>query len=418
MIPSLDFNGLLPDAQAGTLAARLTPAAEKVLAKSMHPWIYSKSVAKIKSGGNPGDVVVIYRNRDNRVFGVGLYDPGTPIPIKMLHYHGAQTIDRDFFRNTIARAAALRHASFDSGETNAYRLLYGENDGFPGLIADIYDTVLVVKLYSSIWLPHLQAILEELIAVSGCTAVVLRLSRLLQDRDGLGLQDGQVLWGRLASEDVVFREYGVRFKANVVKGHKTGFFLDHRENRHKVGLLAAGKTVLDVFSYAGGFAVHALANGAAAVTCLDISPQALALAAENAELNGHPGQLETIVGDAFAALADLAQSKRQFDVVVIDPPSFAKSKDEVRVALRKYAELARLGRALVRRGGTLVLASCSSRVSAPEFFETVERAIGIAAGDFKILEKTHHAADHHVEFPEGAYLKCGYYQSAPQRPRR
>lgn len=418
MISPLAFNCSLPDVKAGTLAAKLTPAAEKVLAKSMHPWIYSKSIGKIKSGGKAGNIVVIYRNRDNKVFGVGLYDPETPIPIKMLHYHGAQIINQDFFRAAMTRAAAVRRALRDSGQTNAYRLLYGENDGFPGFIADIYDTVLVIKLYSLIWFPHLQAILNELIAISGCTTVVLRLSRLLQDQDCFGLHDGQVLWGRLADENVVFREYGVRFKANVVKGHKTGFFLDHRENRHEVGLLSAGKTVLDVFSYAGGFAIHALVNNATAATCLDISPQALALAVENAELNGHRGQLETIAGDAFAVLADLARRKRQFDVVVIDPPSFAKSKDEVRIALRKYAELARLGRMLVRPGGILVLASCSSRVAAPEFFETVERAIGIAIGDFKLLEKTHHAVDHHVEFPEGAYLKCGYYQSSPRSPRR
>jgi 23S rRNA (cytosine1962-C5)-methyltransferase len=270
--------------------------------------------------------------------------------------------------------------------------------------------VLVVKLYSLIWLPHLEAILQSLAETSGCTVIVLRLSRQLQKSDNFGFHDGQVLLGQLAHEDVEFEEYGVRFKANVIKGHKTGFFLDHRENRHKVGLLAAGKTLLDVFSYAGGFAVHALAHGATEATCLDISRQALELAQQNAALNPHTGRLTTIAGDAFAVFDDLVAHGKQYDLVVIDPPSFAKSNDEVRVALKKYAQLAEAGRALTRSGGVLVLASCSSRVTADDFFGTVEPVLGISEGRFTVIEKTYHAVDHPVGFPEGAYLKCGYYR--------
>lgn len=412
MPPPFDFNCSFPAPKAATLPAKLTPLAERRLAKSAHPWIYSKSIQKIKAGGKPGDVVILFRQRDNQVFGVGLYDPDTPIPIKMLHYHGRQTIDPAFFLAKIKAAWALRRPLRDANRTNAYRLVYGENDGLPGLIADLYDRVLVVKLYSLIWLPHLEAILQGLAETSGCSVVVLRLSRQLQKSDNFGFHDGQVLLGQLAHEDVEFEEYGVRFKANVIKGHKTGFFLDHRENRHKVGLLAAGKTLLDVFSYAGGFAVHALAQGATEATCLDISRQALELAQQNAALNPHTGRLTTIAGDAFSVFDDLVAHGKQYDIVVIDPPSFAKSNDEVRRALKKYAQLAETGRALTRSGGVLVLASCSSRVTADDFFGTVEPALGIPEGRFTVIEKTYHAVDHPVGFVEGAYLKCGYYRKA------
>ena len=412
MPPPLDFNCAFPAIQAATLPAKLTPMAEKRLAKSAHPWVYSQSIQKIKAGGKPGDVVILFRHRDNQVFGVGLYDPDTPIPIKMLHYHGRQAIDAAFFRGRIEAAWARRSPLRSEHRATAYRLVYGENDGLPGLIADLYDRVLVVKLYSLIWLPHLRGVLQGLAETSGCSALVLRLSRQLQKADTAGLRDGQVLLGQLAHEDVEFEEYGVRFKANVIRGHKTGFFLDHRENRHKVGLLAEGKTLLDVFSYAGGFAVHALAHGATEATCLDISRQALELAQQNADLNPHSGRLITLAGDAFAVFDELMAQRRQYDLVVIDPPSFAKSGDEVRTALRKYAQLAAAGRALTRSGGVLVLASCSSRVTADDFFGTVEPTLGVAEGRFTAIGKTYHAIDHPVGFPEGAYLKCGYYRKA------
>src|SRR5690606_21539908 len=183
--------------------------------------------------------------------------------------------------------------------TNSYRLVFGENDGFPGFITDVYAEVMVVKLYSAIWFPYLQDILELLIEVSGCKTVVLRLSRNLQAQNYFDLKDGMVLYGTLKNEEVVFVEHGVLFTANVIKGHKTGYFLDHRENRRRVGELAKNKTVLDVFSYAGGFSVHALAGGAEGVTSVDISKQALELATSNAALNGFVDNHYTLAGDAF-----------------------------------------------------------------------------------------------------------------------
>ena len=157
------------------------------------------------------------------------------------------------------------------------RVIYGENDGLPGLIADLYNDVLVLKLYSAIWKPYLKDIVEALVETTSATSVVLRLNRKLQHNSRLGYSEGDVLYGEMENSVVHFHEYGVNFIADVIKGHKTGYFLDHRQNRREVGERSAGKRVLDVFSYAGGFSVHALAGGASEVVSVDISKQALDL---------------------------------------------------------------------------------------------------------------------------------------------
>ena len=295
-------------------------------------------------------------------------------------------------------------------QTNSYRLIYGENDGFPALIADVYDKVLVVKLYSEIWLPYLKEVLEILQETCECETIVIRMSRNVKKSNQHQLKDGDVVFGTLHNEVVQFVEHGIQFSANVIKGHKTGYFLDHRNNRKLVGELSTGKKVLDVFSYAGGFSVHALANGAKEVTSLDISKQALQIAVANGKLNPYTGQHKTIAGDAFAELKNLIDQKVKFDVVVIDPPSFAKQASEVELAKKKYKQLAQLGVQLTAKKGLLVLASCSSRVVADAFFEINRNILDQQSRSYKVALKTYHDTDHPIGFPEGAYLKCGYYR--------
>ena len=398
----------LPTYAPASLAVKLTATGERSL-RSGHPWIFSESIEKINKEGVSGDVAVIFSHTKNKVIGVGLYDPDSPIRIKMLHYGGGATLDENFFSEKIAKAFAHRSELFETN-TNSYRLIFGENDGFPGFIADVYAEVLVVKLYSAIWLPYLKTIITQLIEISECECVILRLSRNLQAIKSHGLIDGLVIYGVLESEDVAFVEHGVQFSANVVKGHKTGYFLDHRHNRKRVGKLASGKTVLDVFSYSGGFSVHALVGGANEVTSVDISKQALESASANAHLNDFRGKHTTISGNAFDIMKDMILRKRLFDIVVIDPPSFAKSKKEIGMATKKYIELAQLGVQLTSTNGYLVLASCSSRITSEMFFETIEKALGEQPRSFSVLTKTGHDIDHPVTFKEGSYLKCGYYK--------
>ncbi|WP_439151852.1 class I SAM-dependent rRNA methyltransferase [Winogradskyella sp.] len=391
------------------LAVKLNSKGEQFVVKG-HPWVFSNSIVKINEDAKTGDLAIIFSKNKNKVVGIGLYDANSPIRIKIIH--NAETkaeINSEFFHNKIKLAFEKRTELLKT-ETNSYRLLFGENDGFPGLIADVYDTVLVVKLYSEIWLPYLEPILKCLQQISNAKTVIMRLSRNLQNSKNHTLVDGKVIYGKLHNEVVEFIEHGVNFSANVIQGHKTGYFLDHRENRRKVGEFSNGKTVLDVFSYAGGFSVHALSNGATELTSLDISKQALEIAIANGKLNDYSGIHKTIAGDAFIELKKLISKNKKYDVVVIDPPSFAKQQSEIELAKKKYAQLAYLGAQLTAKKGLLVLASCSSRVLAQSFFDLNIQALNSQARLYETILKTKHDVDHPVTFPEGAYLKCGYYR--------
>ena len=402
------FQEKFPEKIPNRLAIKLTPDGERILKQQHHPWIFSESIRKINKEAEAGDIAIIFDGKNNTVLAVGLYDPDSPIRIKMLHFGGGAAINRDFFEQKISQAFSIRRELLLT-DTNSYRLIFGENDGFPGLIADVYAEVLVLKLYSGIWFPFLKIILELLVEISGCTCVVLRLSRNLQSTAGIDFKDGDILYGQLKNEEVEFKEHGIRFSANVIKGHKTGFFLDHRPNRKKVGEMSKNKCVLDVFSYAGGFSVHALVNDAKEVTSVDISAQALEIAKMNAGLNSYTGKHQTETGDAFEVMQNFINNKVVFGIVVIYPPSFAKAKNEIAIAKRKYAQLASLGARLTAPKGILVLASCTSRITAEEFFQINEETLAQSGRKFTLIEKTGHDVDHPVTFKEGAYLKCGYY---------
>ncbi|AUS07383.1 class I SAM-dependent rRNA methyltransferase [Tamlana carrageenivorans] len=395
--------------QPKRLAVKLNGKGEQFVLQG-HPWVFSNNIIKINDGAKSGDLAIIFGKSKNRVIGLGLYDANSPIRIKMLHsgYEKVE-INADFFQKKIEEAFSKRKGLLKSN-TNSYRLLFGENDGFPGLIADVYAQVLVVKIYSEIWLPYIKSIIPSLQQTAKAETVVLRLSRGLEQSKLHQFENGEVIYGTLENEVVKFVEHNVNFSANVIKGHKTGYFLDHRANRKQVGQWSKGKTVLDVFSYAGGFSVHALYNGAKEVTSLDISAQALEVAVQNGKLNDYSGKHKVIAGDAFEALSELIKDKVTFDVVVIDPPSFAKQASEISLAKKKYAQLAQLGERLTAKKGLLVLASCSSRVHAQDFFEINRDVLDKTKRPYKMILKTEHDTDHPIGFPEGAYLKCGYYR--------
>ncbi len=401
---------ITPYIETKRLAIKLKPSAEKMI-KRGHPWVFSDSIAKQNVTGSIGDLAIIYEQKKNTILAIGLFDPDSPIRIKIIQFKKKAQIDFNWFKQRIQEAYTIRKPLLEETDTNSYRLLFGENDHMPGFIADIYDTVLVVKLYSSIWLPYLNDILECLLQQTACITIILRLSRSLQSSAKLyDLKDGQVIYGKLVNEVVIFKEHGILFSANVIRGHKTGYFLDHRYNRKRVGELANKKRVLDVFSYAGGFSVHALTGGAKEVTSVDISKQALETAKENVKLNPHSGKHTVIIGDAFDELQNLITRNIKYDIVIIDPPSFAKRALEIEKAKNSYARLAKLGAQLLTTNGILIIASCSSRIIAKDFFSIIEKNIEATGRSFRILEKTAHDIDHPISFPEGAYLKCGYYQ--------
>ena len=402
---------ITPEIPTKTLAVRLRPKAERMV-KKKHPWVFDDSIVKMNNEGNSGDVVVVYDSKKNKFLACGLYDPHSPIRIKLLQFLKPITLNDEFFKTRIETAFNKRATLLET-DTNSYRFIFGEADGFPGFIADVYANVLVIKIYSAMWFPYLDIIVSNLLKCSQCDTVVLRMSRNVQKiKNTYDLFDGKVIFGTLDDNVVIFKEHGIRFSANVINGHKTGYFLDHRANRKRVGELSENKKVLDVFSYAGGFSVHALTNGASEVTSLDISAQALEMAVKNGKLNEYSGIHKTMATDAFLGLQKLINDKQKFDVVVIDPPSFAKSSKEIDRAKHSYSRLARLGARLVAKNGLLVLASCSSRIMADDFFDICEAEIQNSSRRFKVIDKTYHDSDHpKIEsFPEGGYLKCGYYQ--------
>lgn len=400
----------LPSLTTKRLAVKVKPAAERALRQG-HPWIFEEAITKISPDAHAGDLAIIYDNKKNKFLALGLYDPHSVIRIKVIQFIQPATINADWFLDKLSAAKAKRDPLLTT-DTNAYRFVFGENDGLPGMIVDVYDQCAVLKLYSVIWLPYLEVILPILIELTKVETVVLRLSRLLQKKEVElhGLKEGMKLHGTLSNAEIIFKEHGVLFSANVIKGHKTGFFLDHRHNRKKIGALSSDKKVLDVFSYAGGFSIHALAGGASEVVSLEISAPALALARANAQLNEYPGKHRCLAMDAFEGLAQLKQEGERFDIIIIDPPSFAKQASEVPQAIKSYERLAAAGLGLLKPGGLLVLASCSSRITKEQFFETVEAVLLTETNSFRVIEKTGHDLDHPVGFPQGSYLKTGYYE--------
>lgn len=391
------------------VAIRVTPAAERAIRQG-HPWLYADAITRQNHEASPGDIAVVF-DRKGRFLAVGLYDPHSPIRVKLLQHKVSATIDDAFFRQRIQAAADLR-APLVTTNTDGYRLIHGENDGLPGLIVDRYDDVLVTKLYSLAWLPHLREIVPVLLNVLPVQTLVLRLSRNLQQQPELcyGLEDGSALVGEPPEGPVLFTENGLHFKADVVYGHKTGFFFDQRDNRQRVREYAAGRHVLDVFAYSGGFSVYAAAGGAASVLSLDVSAPALEAARANFNLNPEVARVphQTLVADAFEGMSSLANQGNLYDLIIVDPPAFAKRQDEIDTALSAYAALTRRALALLSSEGMLVMASCSSRVNADAFYDVVEEAARAAGRPLNIVQRTSHARDHPIRFPEGAYLKALY----------
>ena len=400
----------LPIAAEKNISVRVKSAAERALRQGL-PWVFEDAILRQSHLGNAGDLAVVYDREKNSFLAVGLYDPLSPIRIKVLQALQPMRIDRAFFAEKLKAAQAKRGALIKEG-TTGYRLVYGESDGFPALIIDRYGEALVLKLYTTAWLPHLEALigaLEDSVVFDG---LVLRLSRALQsDRLNVaklyGLEDGQQLIGEGAAEPVEFVENGLLFEADLLKGHKTGFFFDQRDNRRKVRELAKGRRALDVFAYTGGFSVYALAGGARSVTALDVSEPALETLKVNVEKNGFEAErVDVMAGDAFAGLMELIEARRKFNMVIVDPPSFANSRANMRNAVLAYRRLAEMALRLLANDGLLVMASCSSRIKADKFFQLVERSAAVSGYKLEIIEKTGHALDHPVGFPEAAYLKA------------
>jgi 23S rRNA (cytosine1962-C5)-methyltransferase len=404
----------LPDPNPKRIALRVSPAAERALRQG-HPWVFERAIQEQSHAGKSGDLAVIF-DAKRRFLAIGLYDPNSPIRVRILQSHQPADINADWFATRLENAAALRAPLLevpDDRLTTGYRLVHGENDGCPGLVVDRYAGTLVLKLYTPAWIPYLKAFCPALMQTSPAERLILRLGRsmLKQPETLFGMADGLTLVGPPPQGAILFYENGLAFEAEPLLGQKTGFFLDQRENRARVEKLARGKSVLNVFAYTGGFSVYAARGGAKQVVSLDISAPAMHAALRNMEHNRHISTVaatahETLTEDAFEALARMARENRRFDLVIIDPPMFAQNQSQVAGALAAYQRLTRLGLGVLNPGGVLVQASCSSQVNSRDFFESIQRAAREASRPLQEIERSGHALDHPINFPEGAYLKC------------
>ncbi|HWY77321.1 MAG TPA: class I SAM-dependent methyltransferase [Verrucomicrobiae bacterium] len=406
-----------PRPELPRLRLRVSAAAESIV-RSGHPWLFADSIREQNRTGQLGELAVVY-DRKNEFLAIGLFDPDSPIRVRILHAGKPQTINSEWWQKRLREAFNLRKGLFDEN-TTGYRCINGESDDWPGLVVDRYGATYVVKLYSAVWLPGLTEVISLLKSqISNSkfslepSRLVLRLSRNIKDlaRAKFSLTDGQIVDGPPLTETVTFLESGLRFEADVLRGQKTGFFLDQRENRRDIGTLAQGRTVLNAFSFSGGFSLYAARGGASCVTDLDISMHALENAKRNFKLNASIPSVarcthDTIQADAFDWLDKRPQ--RKFDLVILDPPSLAKRESERVGAIAAYRRLAMLGINLVAHNGVLAASSCSAHVNAQEFFEAVRQAAAGSERKFTELRTTGHAQDHPAKFPEADYLKTIY----------
>jgi len=383
----------------------LKPGRERSLLRR-HPWIFSGAIAEVHGAPHTGDTVDV-RAADGRFVAWAAYSPASQIRARVWSFDETEIPGPDLFERRIAAALALRRAEIPLETTDALRLVHGESDGLPGLVADRYADTLVVQLVSAGCERWRETLIETLRGQSGCARVYERSDTEGRELEGLAAKTGLIA-GTAADRPLKIVEHGIRYEVDAAAGQKTGFYLDQRDNRRRVGLLADGREMLNCFCYTGGFALSALAGGARSVLSIDSSGPALELAKRNLALNGvEAGRAEWLEADVFGALRKLQREGRQFDFIVLDPPKFAPTPKDAERAARGYKDINLNALKLLRRGGMLATFSCSGGVS-PELFQKIVAGAAADAGASLLLRERYRAAPDHpvrIEFPEGEYLK-------------
>ena len=370
-----------------------------------HPWIFSGAIHKADDNIASGSTVDLLSS-DKHFLARASYSPTSQIRARVWTFED-EVVDKEFFRHKIRSALATRQKLNVEGQSNAYRLIYAESDGIPGLIVDKYNDVLVLQSLttgSEYWKETLADLLLE---ETGLTTIFERSDADVRELEGLEPKVG-VLRGSILHDPLTITENDLHFIVNFQSGHKTGFYLDQRKNRLRVRGLAKDKDVLDCFCYTGGFTVNALAGGAKSVLSVDSSADALKLCKENIELNDLPTDRHTsLEGDVFQLLRKFRDEARSFDMIILDPPKFAPTSAHAEKATRAYKDINLLAFKLLRPGGMLVTFSCSGGVDAGLFQKIVAGSALDAGVEAQIVEHLSQGADHPVSlhFPEGAYLK-------------
>jgi 23S rRNA (cytosine1962-C5)-methyltransferase len=382
---------------------RLRPGRERSLLHR-HPWVFDGAVASGRA--DPGETVRV-ESAEGRFLAWGAYSPASRIRVRAWSFDEAERIDRAFFERRIAAAVAARAAL--AVDSDGLRLVHAEADGLPALVVDRYGDVLVAQFGAAGVERWRETIADALRAATGCTRLYERSDAAVRQIEGLEERCG---WLRGAGEtSLTIREHGWRLTLDVARGHKTGYYLDQRDNRARFATLVrqfGAQRVLNCFSYTGGFTVAALAGGAREVTSVDSSGPALAHVAEHVRLNGFDAAASrTVEADANRFLRDALAAGERFDAIVLDPPKFAPTVASAERAARAYKDINRLALQLLAPGGLLLTFSCSGGI-APDLFHKIVAGAAMDAGvDAAILERLAAAPDHAATlfFPEGDYLK-------------
>ena len=387
----------------GALALILKPGREKSLLRR-HPWVFSGAIDRVAGRPAAGDTVAI-RAANGAFLAWAAHSPHSQIRARVWSWDEGASIDEGFIRARVAGAIARRAALTNA--TDALRLVHGEADELPGVVCDRYADLAVFQFSSAGADRWRELVVDAVLAETGSRTAYERSDLDVRQLEGLPPRSG-VLRGELAAADVEIVEHGLRYGIDVVRGQKTGFYLDQRANRDRVRALASGGDVLNCFCYTGGFTLNALAGGARSVLSLDSSGAALALARENARRNGFAdARADWLEADVFTALRGLRDADRRFDLIVLDPPKFAPTAAHAPKAARAYKDINLLAFKLARPGGLLVTFSCSGGIS-PELFQKILAGAAADAGVVtQLLERLQADADHPtlLSFPEGEYLK-------------
>jgi 23S rRNA (cytosine1962-C5)-methyltransferase len=367
-----------------------------------HLWIYAGYVEEVSGELISGDVVDVMAP-NGRFYARGLYNPVSKIRVRILTFDD-EPITEQFWRGRLAQAVRLRQRVV--ADTNAYRLIYGEADRLPGLVVDRYDDVLVLQTLSSGMDRRKDLLADLLCQESGATRVYLRNDAKSRTLEGLPVERGFLRGGGATTVEI--QEGPARFLVDIERGQKTGWFCDQRENRLVTARFAAGAEVLEVFAHTGAFGIHAALAGAKSVEGLDVSEEALALARNHTVLNKVGDRCVYRSADAFEEMRKLERTGRRYDLVLLDPPAFARSKQAVPRALAGYKDVNLLGMRLTKPEGFLVTSSCSHHVTEQELWTGIRLAARDAKRQVRLLEQRGQAMDHPIlaTMPETRYLKC------------
>ena len=383
----------------------LAPGREKS-SRLRHPWIFSGAIERVEGAPASGDTVTVVA-ADGTFLARAAYSPSSQIRARVWSFDPHASIDAAFFMRTVEHAAAARRPRLDAGHT-AVRLLHGESDGLPGVIADLYGDVVVLQCLSAGAERWREEIAAALVVATGARCVYERSDADVRTLEGLPVRTGPVL-GTLPDGGVAIVEDSIAYAVDIAHGQKTGFYLDQRDNRRTVREHAAGRRVLNAFCYTGGFTLSALAGGAASVLSIDSSADALSMACANLARNPslEASRAQWNEADVFAELRRLRDAGATFDMIVMDPPKFAPTAAHAERAARAYKDINLLAFKLLTAGGLLATFSCSGGISADLFQKIVAGAALDANVDAQIVARLTASADHPValNFPEGDYLK-------------